>query len=135
MMISSYPQAVERLKAELNPPESSKQNEGLAEECGTGEGQDAEDKQTEQSNEGEEAAKEEGAESKETGIKVEYLPLDLSSFQSTIDCVRAFKEKNLPLHILINNAALGSTPYSECCAMDFDLVCRPVNSDDCKNMK
>ena len=49
----------------------------------------------------------------EKSVKVEYLPLDLSSFQSTIDCVRAFKEKNLPLHILINNAGIFATPYSE----------------------
>ena len=47
-------------------------------------------------------------------IKLEYLPLDLSSFQSTKDFVRAFKEKNLPLHVLINNAAVYSVPYSAC---------------------
>ena len=46
-------------------------------------------------------------------VKVEYIPLDLSSFQSTIDFVRAFKEKNLPLHILVNNAAVCAVPYSE----------------------
>jgi short-subunit dehydrogenase len=61
--------------------------------------------------EGEEA---EGGEESDAGhVSVEYIPLDLSSFQSTIDCVRAFKEKNLPLHILINNAAIAFTPYSE----------------------
>lgn len=54
-------------------------------------------------------------ETAEEGIemKVEFLPLDLSSFQSTTDFVRAFKEKNLPLHILINNAAVAWTPFSE----------------------
>ena len=53
------------------------------------------------------------AASAEKEIKLEYLPLDLSSFQSTKDFVHAFKEKNLPLHILINNAALCAVPYRE----------------------
>ena len=63
-------------------------------------------------------AEEEEAKSKVTvksgqkEVKVEYLPLDLASFQSTTDFVRAFKEKGLPLHILINNAALCASPYS-----------------------
>ena len=111
-------QAIDRMKTELHP-ESSQQEEERAEEkegeagVKPEEGPGSEPKETEQSNEGREAAKEEGAESKKTGIKVEYLPLDLSSFQSTIDCVRAFKEKNLPLHILINNAAICAVPYSE----------------------
>ena len=46
-------------------------------------------------------------------VMVEFLPLDLSSFQSTLECVRIFKEKALPLHILINNAGIAFTPYSE----------------------
>ena len=111
------PQAIDGMKADLNPKqkeEAAGKKEGKEDEEGTDkEGPSDEPKETEQSNEGGEAAKEEGAESKETGIKVEYLPLDLSSFQSTIDCVRAFKEKNLPLHILINNAALAWTPFGE----------------------
>ena len=100
------------MKAELIP-ESSQQKEEKAEENEGKGGAEAEEGRTEQSNEGEAAARKEGAESTETDIKVEYLPLDLSSFQSTIDCVRAFKEKNLPLHILVNNAALFSVPYSK----------------------
>ncbi len=47
-------------------------------------------------------------------VKVDYLPLDLASFQSTIECVRLFKDKNLPLHILINNAGIFAVPYSKC---------------------
>ncbi len=47
-------------------------------------------------------------------IKIEYLPLELSSFQSTKEFVRLFKERNLPLHILVNNAAISSPVYSEC---------------------
>ncbi len=46
-------------------------------------------------------------------VKVDYLPLDLASFQSTIECVRLFKDKNLPLHILINNAAVAWIPFGE----------------------
>ena len=67
------------------------------------------------------AAEEEEVKSKATvksgqkEVKVEYLPLDLASFQSTTDFVRAFKEKGLPLHILINNAGIAFTPYSEYC--------------------
>ena len=57
--------------------------------------------------------KREEGEEEDKPIKVEYIPLDLSSFQSTTDCVRTFKEKNLPLHILINNAAVYAIPYSE----------------------
>ena len=61
--------------------------------------------------------REEGEEEK--SYKVEFLPLDLSSFQSTTDFVRSFKEKNLPLHILINNAAVFAIPYSE----HYPLLC------------
>ena len=46
-------------------------------------------------------------------VKIEYLPLDLVSFQSTKECVGLFKERNLPLHILINNAAVAGIPFSE----------------------
>ena len=63
-----------------------------------------------------EATGAEGAVKSKEGEKVgeiEYLPLDLSSFQSTKDFVCAFKEKNLPLHILINNAAIGLVPYGK----------------------
>ena len=47
-------------------------------------------------------------------IAVEFMRLDLASFQSTKDFIRAFKEKNLPLNILINNAGLGWPPFSTC---------------------
>ena len=102
------------MKAELNP-ESSKQ--GVEEKKGgkdtpSGVGQPAEGSLEESSSEP--VVEETGEGKYSTGIKVEYIPLDLSSFQSTIDCVRTFKEKNLPLHILINNAAIAFTPYSEC---------------------
>ena len=43
-------------------------------------------------------------------IKVEFMPLDLSSFQSTQQFIAVFKERNLPLHILINNAGIALVP-------------------------
>ena len=46
-------------------------------------------------------------------ITVEEMFLDLSSFQSTKDFSATFKEKNLPLHILINNAGIGMVPHSQ----------------------
>ena len=57
--------------------------------------------------------KRDGEDSRWKEIKVEFLPLDLSSFQSTIECVRLFKEKSLPLHILVNNAAVAWIPFGE----------------------
>ena len=56
------------------------------------------------------------AEGKE--VKVEYIPLDLASFQSTKECVRIFKERDLPLHILVNNAAVCWIPFSE----DYEMI-------------
>ena len=44
---------------------------------------------------------------------IEFMKLDLSSFNSTKEFVVSFKEKGLPLHILINNAAVGSVPLSK----------------------
>ena len=38
-------------------------------------------------------------------VKLEYMLVDLSSFRSVKDFTVAFREKNLPLHVLINNAA------------------------------
>ena len=46
-------------------------------------------------------------------ITVEFLPLDLASFQSVKEFTVAFCEKNLPLHFLINNAAIFAVPLSE----------------------
>ena len=44
-------------------------------------------------------------------INVEWMIVDLASFQSTNNFVVAFTEKSLPLHILINNAGVSSVPY------------------------
>ena len=53
--------------------------------------------------------KQEVGEGKE--LKVEYLLVDLASFALVKDFVKTFKEKNLPLHILINNAAVCGTAF------------------------
>ena len=43
---------------------------------------------------------------------IEFMKLDLSSFNSTKEFVVSFKEKGLPLHILINNAGtIGSSAF------------------------
>ena len=47
-------------------------------------------------------------------LKVEYLILDLALFASVKDFIKTFKDKNLPLHILVNNAAVAWIPFSEC---------------------
>ena len=65
-------------------------------------------------------------------VKVEYIPLDLASFQSTKECVRIFKERDLPLHILVNNAALLGPPYSKAImqfatSLSLCFICRPFN--------
>ena len=39
-------------------------------------------------------------------VKLESMLVDLSSFRSVKDFTVAFREKNLPLHVLINNAAI-----------------------------
>ena len=46
-------------------------------------------------------------------LKVEYLLVDLALFSSVKDFVKTFREKNLPLHILIHNAALAWVPFSK----------------------
>ena len=45
-------------------------------------------------------------------IEVEFMKLDLSSFKSVKGFTVAFKEKNIPLHILINNAGIFHVPFS-----------------------
>ena len=47
------------------------------------------------------------------GIMVEYMHLDLSSFDSTRLFVTALTERNHPLHILINNAGISWVHYGE----------------------
>ena len=55
--------------------------------------------------------KQEVGEEKE--LKVEYLLVDLASFSSVKNFVKTFREKNLPLHILVNNAGIAWVPFSK----------------------
>ncbi len=64
-------------------------------------------------NQEEESGNEEEAKGSGKEVKLDFLPLDLSSFQKTVDCVKAFKERDLPLHILVNNAGIFAIPYSK----------------------
>ena len=40
-------------------------------------------------------------------LHIEAMPLDLASFRSTRSFTDAFKQRNLPLHILVNNAGVA----------------------------
>lgn len=43
--------------------------------------------------------------------KVEFLQLDLASIESVSQFVAEFKAKNLPIHLLMNNAGVMACPY------------------------
>ena len=47
---------------------------------------------------------------RETGREVELLSLDLGDFASIRACAKSFLDRDLPLHLLINNAGLAGTP-------------------------
>ena len=123
-MLCALPQAIERMKTELSPDSSKTSTQGEKKDVGT-EGKEEEGASEGQQTGGEspevepkakggaEQPKEEEEKEEKKEIKIEYIPLDLSSFQSTVDCVRIFKEKGLPLHILINNAAVSGVPFSK----------------------
>ena len=46
-------------------------------------------------------------------ITVEFMSLDLASLQSVMRFTEEYKQKGLPLHLLINNAAIGFVPSGE----------------------
>ena len=58
-------------------------------------------------------------------ISVEFMPLDLASLQSVKRFTEDYKQKGLPLHILINNAGIASVPFGECHAgmMQLEIKC------------
>ena len=60
---------------------------------------------------GEEAKRKIIDETKNT--EVEVMHLDLSSFTSIRSFVTEFNEKQLPLHVLVNNASIFSAPYGK----------------------
>ena len=46
-------------------------------------------------------------------VKLEFMSLDLASLASVRQFIQAFQEKNLPLHILINNAGIAWVPLGK----------------------
>jgi len=57
-------------------------------------------------------------------IEVELMKLDLSSLQSTKQFIEDFKQKNLPLHLLICNAGIALVPHGEEC---MHVICYLVH--------
>ena len=47
-------------------------------------------------------------------VMLEFMSLDLASLSSAKQFVVSFQEKNLPLHILINNAGIALVPLGKC---------------------
>ena len=50
---------------------------------------------------------------KERDLQLEIMALDLSSLQSVVNFVEAFKQKGNQLNVLICNAGLGLIPQGE----------------------
>ena len=103
------------MKEELNPKPTEEEKSGEEKDTSSGKGKDATANGEEDvaSSEEVKAKNYETSRESQREIKVEYLPLDLASIKSTIDFVRAFKEKSSLLHILVNNAAVAFTPFGE----------------------
>ena len=55
-------------------------------------------------------------------LAVEYLPLDLASFKSTLEFVETFKKSGRQLHILVCNAGIGMAPYGKCIFDTYDIT-------------
>ena len=47
-------------------------------------------------------------------VNVEFMKLDLASLESTKNFMETFKQKNLPLHILVCNAGIGFAQQGWC---------------------
>lgn len=45
--------------------------------------------------------------------KVDFIELNLASLKSVSKCAKTFKKKNLPLHLLINNAGIMACPFAK----------------------
>lgn len=50
-------------------------------------------------------------------IHVEFLPLDLSSLQSTVDFAHSLVEKRISIHILVLNAGVANLPFGTECPL------------------
>ena len=47
-------------------------------------------------------------------LRVEYMHLDLASFQSTKEFVEEFKKSGRKLHVLVCNAGVSKRRFGEC---------------------
>ena len=60
-------------------------------------------------------------------VTLEYMLVDLGSFRSVKDFTVAFKERNLPLHVLINNAGILASDRGKvtpkCCTPATQIPC------------
>ena len=56
-------------------------------------------------------------------MNVELMILDLGSLESTKNFIENFKQKNLPLHILICNAGIFMVPYGKMSSVFVPLLC------------
>lgn len=50
-------------------------------------------------------------------LEVEYMSLDLASLLSAKQFATAFRERHLPLHILVNNAGIAFVPFCKFVSM------------------
>ena len=57
--------------------------------------------------------------SKTDRLQVEFMALDLSSLQSTMDFISAYKQKGYPLHVLICNAGIANARQGGCLYTDW----------------
>ena len=77
-----------------------------------------------------------GSESDGREVRLEFMHLDLASLSSAKQFAMSFQEKNLPLHILINNAGIAWVPLGkllklDCtCALLNQLFCSLEKSED-----
>ena len=55
-------------------------------------------------------------------MNVELMILDLASLESTKNFTESFKQRNLPLDILICNAGIGMVPYGKMTSLFVPLL-------------
>ena len=60
-------------------------------------------------------------------INVELMRLDLASLESTKNFIENFKQKNLPLHMLVCNAGIALVPYGKSSLMQIKGCVKQVD--------
>ena len=69
-----------------------------------------------------------GEEHPDKSVTIDWLLCDLSSFRSIKEFVTAFKDRNLPLNILINNAGVAWLPFSKISSSELQFIIIIVSS-------